>query len=83
MSAIGERTSKPFVLTRTFDAPRELVFAAFTQLQHLQHWMGPKGFERVDCQVDLRPGGVFHYGMRAPGGTMDQLAVHLAAAQAD
>ena len=69
MSASHERTSKPFVLTRTFDAPRELVFAAFTQLEHLQRWMGPKGFEMVDCKVDLRPGGVFHYGLRAAGGT--------------
>jgi uncharacterized protein YndB with AHSA1/START domain len=68
VSASGERTSKPFILTRAFDAPRELVFAAFTQLEHLQRWMGPKGFELVNCRVDVRPGGVFHYGMRAPGG---------------
>ena len=68
MPTIPERISPPFVLTRSFDAPREQVFAAFTQLEHLQRWMGPKGFEMVDCKVDLRPGGVFHYGMRAAGG---------------
>ncbi len=58
----------PFILTRFFAAPRELVFAALTQPEHLMHWMGPKGFDMVHCTVDLRPGGIFHYGLSAPGG---------------
>lgn len=61
---------KPFVISRTFDAPRELVFAAFTQPEHLMQWMGPKGFQMTKCSVDLRPGGLFHYGLRAPNGAM-------------
>lgn len=65
----AERTSRPFVLTREFDAPRALVFAAFTQPEHLQHWMSPVGFEMLTCSVDLRPGGVFHYGLRGPDGS--------------
>jgi len=51
-----------------FDAPRELVFAAFTQSEHLAHWMGPKGFEMTACKVDLRPGGSCHHGLRGPNG---------------
>jgi uncharacterized protein YndB with AHSA1/START domain len=63
-----DRTSKPFVITRSFDAPRALVFAAFTQAEHLMKWMGPAGFEMFHCAVDLRPGGVFHYGLRPSAG---------------
>ncbi|MBI5876393.1 MAG: SRPBCC domain-containing protein [Chloroflexi bacterium] len=57
-----------FQLTRVFDAPRELVFRAFTEREHLFHWWGPKGFVMLACDVDLRPGGLFRYGMRAPNG---------------
>ena len=57
-----------FVLSREFDAPRELVWKAFTESEHLQHWWGPKGFKIVACKVDLRPGGVFHYCMESPDG---------------
>lgn len=60
-----ERTSDPFVITRRLAAPRALVFAAFTQAGHLQHWMGPKGYTMSHCSVDLRPGGVFHYCLAA------------------
>jgi uncharacterized protein YndB with AHSA1/START domain len=68
MSASEERTSRPFVLTRRLDAPRGLVFAAFTEARHLTRWMGPKGFEMSHCSLDLRVGGSFHYGLRAPDG---------------
>src|SRR5205807_1937556 len=57
-----------FVVTRTFDAPRERVFAAYTRREHLTHWWGPKGFKMLTCSIDLRPGGIFHYGMQAPNG---------------
>ncbi|MFC4766492.1 SRPBCC domain-containing protein [Effusibacillus consociatus] len=56
------------VITRTFDAPRELVFKAFTQSEHLQHWWGPKGFTMNVAKLDLRPGGIFQYSMRSPEG---------------
>ncbi len=65
-----ERTSDAFVITRRLAAPRTLVFDAFTQAEHLKHWMGPKGFTMSHCAVDLRPGGVFHYrlvAIQAPG----------------
>ncbi len=60
--------SRPFVLTRTFDAPRELVFKAWTDPEHLKRWFGPKGFTMPSCSLDLRPGGVFHYCMKSPDG---------------
>jgi uncharacterized protein YndB with AHSA1/START domain len=57
-----------FVVTRVFDAPRDLVWKVWTDPQHLMHWWGPKGLTMVSCKVDLRPGGLFHYGMRTPDG---------------
>ena len=56
------------VLTRVFDAPRELVFKAWTEPERLKQWWGPKGFTMLSLKLDLRPGGVFHYCMRAPNG---------------
>ena len=68
MSDSADRLSPAFVLTRHFKAPRHLLFAAFTEAAHLRQWMAPSGFEMVRCEVDALPGGVFHYGLRAPGG---------------
>ncbi len=55
-------------LRRTFNAPRELVFKAWTQAEHLAKWFGPVGFQVGVKTLDLRPGGVFHYYMDAPDG---------------
>lgn len=52
------------VLERVFDAPRELVFKMFSEAEHLRHWWGPKGWEIPVCNVDFRPGGVWHYCMK-------------------
>ena len=49
-------------------APRTLVFRAWTEPDRLACWFGPKGFTMLSCTLDLRPGGVFHYGMRSPDG---------------
>jgi uncharacterized protein YndB with AHSA1/START domain len=68
MTAAAGRTGRPLVLTRRLDAPRDRVFAAFTRLDDLRAWMGPAGVAMVDCTLDPRPGGVFHYGMRLPTG---------------
>lgn len=56
------------VITRIFNAPRELVFKVWTEAEHLQHWWGPKGFTFGVVKLDLRPGGIFHYSMRSPDG---------------
>ena len=56
------------VITRVFDAPRSLVFKAWTDPEHVGRWWGPKGFTTPFCKIDLRPGGAFHYCMRSPEG---------------
>src|SRR4051812_48533388 len=56
------------VITREIDAPRELVYAAWTEAEHLAHWWGPKGFTWVSATLEFRPGGQFHYQMRSPDG---------------
>lgn len=52
------------VLERYFQAPRELVFKAFSEAEHLKHWWGPKGWTLPVCHVDFRPGGYWHYCMK-------------------
>jgi uncharacterized protein YndB with AHSA1/START domain len=44
-------------MSRTFDAPRERVFAAWTNPDHLREWFGPPGVSNVECELDARPGG--------------------------
>lgn len=61
----GERE---LVLTRTFDAPRALVFRAWTEPEHLRRWFGPRGWTLTACTRDLRVGGVWRYCLRGPGG---------------
>jgi uncharacterized protein YndB with AHSA1/START domain len=58
-----------FVISREFDAPRDLVWKAYTEADRLAQWWGPKGFTMMSSKVDLRPGGIFHYGMRGPDGS--------------
>jgi uncharacterized protein YndB with AHSA1/START domain len=55
-------------ITRTFDAPRGLVWKAWTDPERMAQWWGPKGFTMLASKMDLRPGGVYHYGMQAPAG---------------
>jgi uncharacterized protein YndB with AHSA1/START domain len=57
-----------FLITRLFDAPRDLVWKAWTTKEHLHRWWGPKGFTVLSGEIDLKPDGVFLYGMRAPDG---------------
>jgi len=65
---MANAASVDFVLTRTFDAPRALVFAAWTERGHLMKWFGPKGTTIPTAALDLRPGGSFHYCLRMPDG---------------
>lgn len=58
-----------FVIDRTFDAPRDLMFRVWTESDHLKEWFGPKGVSIFHCTNDFRPGGVMQYGMRAPDGS--------------
>ncbi len=52
------------ILERVFNAPRELVFQAFSEAEHLKQWWGPRGWTVPVCHVDFRPGGVWHYCMK-------------------
>jgi uncharacterized protein YndB with AHSA1/START domain len=61
-------TQKPFVISRTFNAPRETVFDCFTKPEEMKKWWGPKGFTVTASKMDLRLGGTYHYSMRAPDG---------------
>jgi uncharacterized protein YndB with AHSA1/START domain len=56
------------VITRVFDAPRELVFKAWTDPAHLARWWGPHGFTNPVCEMDVRPGGAYCIVMRGPDG---------------
>ncbi len=60
---------REFVISRVFDAPRELMWKAWTESDRLAKWFGPKGVTIFHSKNDLRPGGVYHYGMRTPEGT--------------
>jgi uncharacterized protein YndB with AHSA1/START domain/catechol 2,3-dioxygenase-like lactoylglutathione lyase family enzyme len=65
------------VFTRTFTAPRPLVFAAFTRPELLTRWYGARGWQLVTCEIDLRPGGSWHFVSRGPGGAeMSQRGVY-------
>ena len=63
------RNSDPtFRISRTVNAPRELVWKAYTEQEPLMAWFGPKGFSMPHSRYDFRPGGEFHYCLRTPTG---------------
>ena len=57
-------------ITRVFDAPRALVFRAWTDAEQLARWWGPKGFTNPVCKIDARVGGKLRIHMRGPDGTV-------------
>jgi uncharacterized protein YndB with AHSA1/START domain len=59
---------REIVLTRVFDAPRELVFQAYTQPEHLAQWYGPNGFTITTYEHDCRPSGRWRFMMHGPDG---------------
>ena len=61
--------NRVLILTRMLEAPRELVFKAWTQPQHLVRWWGPAGFTLPVCTQDFRAGGAYRFCMRSPAGT--------------
>lgn len=74
MAASNARTSgtasaqEQIVIARVFDAPRDLVFKAWTEPERVMRWWGPNGFTTPVCKIDLRPGGAVHSCMRSPEG---------------
>jgi len=59
----AEATEDDFVISRSFDAPRDLVWKVWTEPEHLAQWWGPKGCSIRVVTLDVRPGGMFHYSM--------------------
>jgi uncharacterized protein YndB with AHSA1/START domain len=64
---VGER-ERELVITRIFDAPRHLVFQAWTEPDRVARWWGPQGFVTTYCDMNVRPGGAFRVCMRSPAG---------------
>lgn len=63
------QSDREIVITRIFNAPRELVFKAWTEAKHIEQWWGPEGFTTRVTEMDLRPGGQWCYVMISPDGT--------------
>ena len=60
---------REIVISRVIDAPRELVFEAFTQVRHLSQWWGPEGFTTTTRSFEFREGGAWDFVMHGPDGT--------------
>jgi uncharacterized protein YndB with AHSA1/START domain len=71
-------SDREVAMTRAFDAPRRLVFEAWTNPKHVPHWMlGPAGWTMPVCEIDLRPGGTWHFVWRkADGAEMAMTGVY-------
>jgi len=66
---VSTPTDREIVLTRVFDAPRQLVWNALTRPELLKRWLfGPEGWTMTVCDDDVRVGGAFHYAWSGPGG---------------
>lgn len=61
-----ETTDRVLIMTRFFNAPRELVFEAYSSCGHLKNWWGPKEWPMDECTIDFRPGGEWLYCLRGP-----------------
>jgi uncharacterized protein YndB with AHSA1/START domain len=61
-------SDREIVMTRAFDAPRDLVFEAWTKPEHVRHWWGRRGSTMVHCEADVRPGGSWRYVTREENG---------------
>jgi uncharacterized protein YndB with AHSA1/START domain len=60
--------ARSIIGVREFDAPRELVFSAWTSSEHLAQWWGPNGFSTTTSSFDFRPGGIWRFVMHGPDG---------------
>jgi uncharacterized protein YndB with AHSA1/START domain len=61
-------TDRQIVISRTFKAPRALVFQALTSPEHVPNWWGMRAMKMVLCEMDVRPGGAYRFVLRAPDG---------------
>src|SRR5262245_15612307 len=77
-TAITQPSDREVAMTRVFDAPRELVWDAWTKPDHVRQWMlGPEGWTMPVCEIDLRVGGAWHFvWRRADGSEMGMRGVY-------
>lgn len=68
MTKSAANETERMVITRIFDAPRELVWRAWTDREYVMQWWGPKDFTLTSCEMDFRVGGKFLFGTRIPDG---------------
>ena len=68
LARIAAEAGREFIISRTFDAPRDLMWKVWTDEQRRAKWFGPKGVRIFHSKNDLRPGGMYLYGMRSPDG---------------
>src|SRR5215510_13207073 len=68
-SAQSATADREIVISRVIDAPRELVFEAFTEVRHLSRWWGPEGFTTTTRSFEFRVGGAWDFEMHGPDGT--------------
>lgn len=68
IKAAGTTAEPRFIIVRTFDAPRERVWRAWTEPKQMARWWGPKIFTTPVCEMDVRPGGAYRVVMRGPDG---------------
>src|SRR6202049_1212028 len=61
-------SEREIVLTRVFNAPRQMIYDAWTKPELLKRWFGPRGWSLVVCEVDLRVGGAWRFVLRGPDG---------------
>jgi uncharacterized protein YndB with AHSA1/START domain len=66
----SKSTQKEVNITRLIDAPREIVFRAWTDTKHMAQWWGPEGFTNPVCEMDVKPGGAILIHMKGPDGTV-------------
>src|SRR6186997_2292658 len=65
---VQSASDREIVVSRVFDAPRALVWEAWTTPEHIAHWWGPRGFTSTIEEFDLKPGGRFKHVMHGPDG---------------
>jgi len=63
-----DEAARSIITTRIYDAPRELVFAAWSDPDRIAQWWGPNGFTTTTSEFDMRPGGVWRFVMHGPDG---------------
>jgi uncharacterized protein YndB with AHSA1/START domain len=61
-------SDREVIITRDFDAPARLLFAAYSKPEHIMQWFGPKGWPVTLCEMDFRVGGKFRFAMTGPSG---------------